>query len=334
MSEAAAALGHDGSAAGPCFASAELPAQLLEACAAAAAVGEAIELGVLARVAEGAADPMTVAADCGLTQQGAAALLAALAGLDLLVLSDDGRFRPAFAGLADFAELARPWASLGLALRGERRPADASTIPGAEALYPGVVGQLASLFHESAEHAAGLLMQPGTRVLDVGAGAAPWSLALAARDAGCRVTAVELPGVIATTRRAVQRLGFEGRYQFVAGSAFHVDWGAPASFDLALVANLCHLFDPEANVHLLGRVAEALRPGGRVAIVDILPNGRGDGPRSAVLYGLGLVLRTARGRIYPYSTFRAWLDESGFGEVRRRALAGPLPLTLITARRR
>ena len=106
MSEAAAALGHDGSAAGPCFASAELPAQLLEACAAAAAVGEAIELGVLARVAEGAADPMTVAADCGLTQQGAAALLAALAGLDLLVLSDDGRFRPAFAGLADFAELA------------------------------------------------------------------------------------------------------------------------------------------------------------------------------------------------------------------------------------
>ena len=30
--------------------------------------------------------------------------------------------------------------------------------------------------------------------LDVGAGAAPWSLALAGRDPSCRITAVDLPG--------------------------------------------------------------------------------------------------------------------------------------------
>lgn len=30
--------------------------------------------------------------------------------------------------------------------------------------------------------------------LDLGAGAAPWSLALAGRDPSCRITAVELPG--------------------------------------------------------------------------------------------------------------------------------------------
>jgi hypothetical protein len=68
--------------------------------------------------------------------------------------------------------------------------------------------------------------------------------------------------------------------------------------------------------------------------VDILPNERGDGPRSALLYGLGLVLRTGSGRIYPYSTSRRWLDEGGFEGARRHSLSGPFPFTLTTARRR
>ncbi len=334
MTGVAAALGLAEPDAGPSFAAPAFAAQLLETCAAAAAVGSAIELGVFERVAEGAADPVTVATDCGLTEQGAEALLGALAGLGLLALGDDRRFRPALAGLADFAELLRPWASLELALRGEWRTADAATIAGAESLYPSVVSQLATLFRASAERAADLLVQPCARVLDIGAGAAPWSLALAARDPSCMITAVELPGVVGSTRTAVRAAGLDDQYEFVAGDAFDVDWGEPATYDLALVANLCHLFDEEANVRLLGRVADALRPAGRVAIVDILSNERGDGPRSAVLYALGLVLRTAQGRIYPYSTFRRWLDECGFKAVRRRSLAGAVPLSLITARRR
>jgi O-methyltransferase domain len=246
----------------PPFAAPAFAAQLLETCAAAAAVGSAIELGVFARVTEGAADPATVAADCGLTEQGAEALLMALAGLGLFALGDDRRFRPALAGLP------------------------------------------------------------------------PWSLALAARDPSCMITAVELPGVVGSTRTAVRAARLDDQYGFVAGDAFDVDWGHLATYDLAFVANLCHLFDDETNVRLLGRVAEALRPAGTVAIVDVLSNERGDGPRSAVLYALGLVLRTAQGGIFSYSTYRRWLDECGFEAVRRRSLAGAVPLSLITARRR
>ena len=315
------------------FLPAALAAELLETCAGGAAVAPAIELGVVERVEEGPVEPASVAADCGLTPQGTETLLAALAALGLLARADDGRFRPAFSRLTDFVELLRPWASLGPALRGETRQADAATTAGAECLYPNVVWQLALLFRESAEHAAALLT-PGARVLDVGAGAAPWSLALAARDPGCTVTAVELPSVIASTRSAVRAAGLDRQYLFVEGDAFDVDWGESPSFDLGLVANLCHLFDQEANVRPLRRVAEALRPGGSVAVVDILPNERGDGPRGAALYSLGLLLRTARGRIYPYSTFRRWLDECGFAKVRRRRLAGRLSLSLITAARR
>jgi len=89
----------------------------------------------------------------------------------------------------------------------------------------------------------------------------------------------------------------------------------------------------EANDPRLRRVAEALRPGGRVAVIDILANERKIGARGTALYALGLLLRTARGRINPYSTLRRWLTEGGFAEVRRRRLAGPFPFSLITARR-
>ncbi len=81
-------------------------------------------------------------------------------------------------------------------------------------------------------------------------------------------------------------------------------------------------------------VAEALQPAGRVAIVDILSDERGHGLRSAVLHALGVVLRTAQRRIYLYSTSRGWLDECEFKAVRPRRLAGAVPLSVITARRR
>jgi SAM-dependent methyltransferase len=226
-----------------------------------------------------------------------------------------------------------PWRSLGPALRGDPPTTDTATTAGAERLYPNVVRQLALLFRDSAEHAAAFLTRPIARVLDVGAGAAPWSLALAKRHPSCIVTAAELPAVMPRTRSAVRAAGLERQYVFVEGDAFDVDWGARASFDLAFVANLCHLFDEEANVRLLGRVAEALRPGGSIALVDVLVGERRDGPRAAVLYALGLLLRTTHGRIYPYSAFRRWLSEGGFEDIHRRDLAGAFPLSLITARR-
>lgn len=48
-------------------------AVLQEACAVAAAIHSALDLGVVARVTEAPAEPAAVSADCGLTQQGAQA---------------------------------------------------------------------------------------------------------------------------------------------------------------------------------------------------------------------------------------------------------------------
>ena len=150
MTAAVALAGATESDAVPSFPAAALVAKLLEACAAGAAVGSAIDLGVVARIEAGPVAPDRVAADSGLTEQGAESLLAALAALGLVARGDDGRFRPAFSRLTAFAELLQPWGSLPLALPGEWWAADAAITAGAERLYPNVVGQLALLFREGA----------------------------------------------------------------------------------------------------------------------------------------------------------------------------------------
>jgi SAM-dependent methyltransferase len=296
-------------------------ASLHAAFATAEAVASASELGVFSALEEKPADPLELAAACGLTERGARALVAALAGLRLVHRDEDGRYRPAVSGLAAFGAILGSWRSISPALRGEPRQGG-DTVAGAESLYPSLVPQLGEMFAESAERAAEFLTGLGQQVLDVGAGAAPWSIALARRDPRCRGTAVDLPGVLPQTRLAV------------TGDVFQLDLGRGEGYDLALAANLFHLFDVEANRKLIRRIAGSLRGGGRIAIVDVVPNERLDGPRGAVLYGLGLLQRTATGAIYPYSAYRQWLEEVGFDEARRRAIGGPPPLTLITARLR
>jgi ubiquinone/menaquinone biosynthesis C-methylase UbiE len=313
--------------------SARQAARLHEAFATAAAVATATEVGVFAMLEQTPADPVTVARACGLTERGAQALHAALAGLRLVEHQENGRYRPASSGLASFGTLLESLRSISPALRGEPRQCG-DTVAGAESLYPGPVSELGAIFGESAERAAEFLAEPGQRVLDVGAGAAPWSIALARRDARSRITAVDLPGVLQQTRLAVRAAELESRYRLVAGDAFHLDLGAGEGYDLALAANLFHLFEEEANRKLIRRLAGSLRLGGRIAIIDVVPNERLDGPRGAVLYGLGLLQRTATGTTYPYPAYRRWLEEVGFQEARRRAIGGPLPLTLITARLR
>ena len=305
---------------------------LQEAVAASAALETAARLGVLDRLSAGPASASDLAHDCGIGERGARLLLSALAGLGLLDIGADGRYRAAFSGLSLLQTLFPVWACLADAIRDDRPPGAADSAGGAERLYPNVVPFLGALFAPAAERVAERLAAPGLRVLDVGAGAAPWSLALAARDPACQVTAVDWPGVLEVTRRAAAAAGYAARYSFLGGDFFLLDWGQ-AAYDLAVAGNICHLFDEAANRRLLERLFEALRPGGRVAIIDVLPNEHLDGPRPVVLYALGLLLRTTRGGIYPFSDYVGWLRDAGYESIERVDVSDAPPASLILASR-
>ena len=305
---------------------------LQEALATSSALAAAERLGVLARIDVSPVDSITLARDCAISERGARLLLAALSSLGLIEQVADGSYHTALPDLAQVTVWVAPWGQLTQVIRDDR-PARAGDTPGgAETMYPEVVAHLGAWFAPAAEQAADHLIARGQCVLDLGAGAAPWSLALAARNPAMRVTAVDVPAVLAVTRQVVAPSGYATQFDYLSGDLFTIDLGRSA-YDLAIAGNLCHLFDEAANRRLLGRTFDALRPGGTLAILDALPNERLDGPRSVVLYALGLLLRTNRGQVYPFSAYVGWLREVGYEAVERIDLSGDLPISLITARR-
>ena len=305
---------------------------LQEAIATSSALAAADRLSVLARLADGPAGAITLARDCAISERGARLLLAALHSLGLIEQDADGLYHTALPDLAQVTTWITPWGQLTQAIRDDQ-PARAGDTPGgAEMLYPEVVAHLGAWFAPAAEQAADHLIARGQSVLDLGAGAAPWSLALAARNPDIRVTAVDVPTVLAVTRQVVAASGYADRFDYLSGDLFTINLGRSA-YDLAIAGNLCHLFDEATNRRLLGRLFDTLHPGGTLAILDALPNERLDGPRPVVLYALGLLLRTNRGQVYPFSTYVGWLREVGYEAVERIDLSGDLPISLITARR-
>jgi SAM-dependent methyltransferase len=300
-----------------------------EAVAAAAVVRTAARLGVLARLGGATPTVTELAGACGLDERGAGMLLAAMQGLGL-VEDVGGTWRSALPDLPALARTTEMWTSLDEAICLGRPMVRGETPGGAEAFYPGAVSHLGAMLASVAEHAADLL-PVAVRVLDVGAGAAPWSLAVAARDPSCLVTAVDLPAVVPATRRAVRTAGRERQFHFVEGDLFDMELGRE-DYDLAIVGNLCHLFDETTNRRLLGRLFRALGPGGTLAIMDVMPVD-GPAPRWVALYGLGLMLRTASGRVHPLTTYLGWVRDAGFEPPEQHLLVDQAQAVLLVARK-
>jgi hypothetical protein len=145
------------------------------------------------------------------------------------------------------------------------------------------------------------------------------------------VTALDLPSVIATTQRAVEDVNLGDRFDYAPGDMFTCEL-SQAAYDLVLLANVCHLFDETHNRVLLRRLQSAVRPGGFVAIIDVLTSHDPAEQRSISLYALGLRLRTSSGAIHPIAAYDTWANDAGFGAVHVDPLSAEPSLTLLTCR--
>jgi SAM-dependent methyltransferase len=108
---------------------------------------------------------------------------------------------------------------------------------------------------------------PGEHLLDIASGKGDSAL-LSAREFGCIVTGVEYgqPAVI-DAGRAADTAGLGDRVAFRVGDAEALPFGA-SSFDAVLCeCSLCTFPDKRTA---LAEVRRVLRPGGRVAIADVL----------------------------------------------------------------
>lgn len=150
----------------------------------------------------------------------------------------------------------------------------------------------------------------GLAILDLGAGSAVWSLAVAYSDADAHVTAVDWPSALAKAQETATGIGLSGRFEMIPGDYRDVPL-PPEQFDLAILANLTHLESAEGSRTLFRRVFAALKAGGEAAIIDIFP-GQAAGDVSRTLFALGLAMRTESGRVLSPEALQSLVVEAGF----------------------
>jgi ubiquinone/menaquinone biosynthesis C-methylase UbiE len=156
---------------------------------------------------------------------------------------------------------------------------------------------------------------PALRVLDLGAGGAPWAIAvMTACPAGSAVVN-DLPGVLAVAQRKTAEFGVADRCEFRPGD-YHLIDIEPRSFDLVVLGHVCRAEGADGAARLIGRAFDALRPGGRVIVADYFIDPERKANPHAVLMGATMMASTVHGFTYTTDEFGGWLRTAGFADLR------------------
>lgn len=172
----------------------------------------------------------------------------------------------------------------------------------------------------------------GDRILDVGGGHGRYSIAACERTPGTEATVVDDPLALDVARENVQAAGLGERVTVRGADVVADDLGD--GYDVAFLFNVVHGFTDEANRRLLGNVAAALAPGGRVVVVDQFEDTSGPiATTRALVAFVGLTYRVLLGgRVYPYETVVDWFAEAGFRDGDRVDFRRAPGVSMATAR--
>ncbi len=315
-----------------------------------AAMKAAIEIDLFTGIAEGKNTPAALAPHCQAAERGVRILCDYLV-IHQFLTKEDGHYglTPAAAAFLN----RRSPAYLGTMARFLTSPetmdayADltAAVRNGGAVFQPG--GSVAPenpLWVEFARSMAPLMAMPAEKlaemigsgegkkwkVLDIAAGHGLYGLAIARQNPNAEVYAVDWSAVLEVARENARKFGIDGRYHSLAGSAFEVPFGE--GYDVALLTNFLHHFDPPTNEALTRKVHAALAPGGRVVVLEFVPNDNRISPKTPAAFSMIMLGTTPSGDAYTFAELQKMLGNAGFHSIELKPL-DPTFQSVVVARK-
>ena len=304
-----------------------------------AALQAGIQLDLFRAIGEGPGDVESLSRQCSASARGIRILCDYLTIMGFLVKEDgryshtptsaaflDPRSPSCVASIARFlgnSDMQQPFLNLASVVR-----AGTTVLPGNGSVEPEnplwveFAHSMAPMMAPLAAPLGGMVLQGSTtpmRVLDIAAGHGLFGIAVAKQNPQARIVAVDWAPVLEVARANAEKAGVGDRFEMLPGSAFDVDFGGP--YEIVLLTNFLHHFDRATNIGLLRKVAAALQPGGRVGILDFVPNEDRVSPPMAAGFSLMMLATTPSGDAYTFRELESMLRESGF----ENASAQPVP---------
>jgi ubiquinone/menaquinone biosynthesis C-methylase UbiE len=164
------------------------------------------------------------------------------------------------------------------------------------------------------------------KVLDIAAGHGLFGITVAKHNPNATIVAVDWGKVLEVAKENAQKAGVAARYQTIAGSAFEAEFGS--GYDLVLLTNFLHHFDPATCEKLLRKVYAALGPGGRAVTLEFVPNEDRVSPPAAATFSLMMLGTTPSGDAYTFSEYDRMFHNAGFTRSELHAM-GPFPAQIV-----
>ena len=168
------------------------------------------------------------------------------------------------------------------------------------------------------------------KVLDIAAGHGLFGIGVAQFNKKAEIVAVDWENVLQVAKANAASAGVADRFRTIPGSAFDVDFGS--GFDLALVPNFLHHFDPPTNVKLLKKIHAAMKPGGLVATLEFVPNDDRVTPPVAASFSMMMLGSTEHGDAFTFREFDEMFRGAGFGESKFQDMPNSPEQLILTQR--
>jgi ubiquinone/menaquinone biosynthesis C-methylase UbiE len=303
------------------------------------ALKTAIELEIFTIVDRGAQTAAAIAAKCGASERGIRILCDYLTTIGLLTKSDGtyglspesaaflSKQSPAYLGTTMrfllLPELKMNMDSLTEAVRrGGVPPASDNTVSDENPIWIEFARSMGPMIMPPAHVIADLVAGTADlKVLDLAAGHGFFGITIAQRNPRAEIVAIDWPSVLAVATEHARAAGVQDRHHTLPGDAFKVEF--PSGFDVALVTNFLHHFDPATCTSFLKKVHGALKPGGRVAVLEFVPNPDRVSPPVPARFSLAMLTGTPAGDAYTLAELTQQLEGAGFRNVSTHALPTP-----------
>jgi ubiquinone/menaquinone biosynthesis C-methylase UbiE len=170
-----------------------------------------------------------------------------------------------------------------------------------------------------------------SKVLDIAASHGLFGIHVARRNPGVEVVALDFPSVLTVAKENAERFGVSEHYSLLPGDALEVPFGA--DYDVVLISNLLHHWDSETIHVLLQKVHASLAVGGRVVIVEFVPNEDRVSPPIPAWFVMNMLANTKGGDVYTVSEFTQMLKSSGFTAPEIHALPPSAQTAIIASKK-
>lgn len=148
------------------------------------------------------------------------------------------------------------------------------------------------------------------KVLDIAASHGIFGITIAKQIPKAQIYALDWGNVLEVAHENARKAGVEERHHLVPGSAFDAQIGH--GYDAVLVTNFLHHFDPPTNEALLKRFFAAMNSGGKLVILEFVPNEDRTSPSPAAMFSLTMLVNTDHGDAYTFAELASMCTNAGF----------------------